>query len=567
MNREDHALASSTCASEDLLQVFARAVHGSRDPQRIGEVTTTMLSKAFGTSHLSLYLVDILQSSTRLHLFSRPALHSQSSDSSLPFADRLASLLSASQQRAPVRVMDRRNPGQDELATLVASLADQQARSCLCLPLWCGETFEGIVLAEFATSQQADDLDLSLFIQAGLHLASALSIAHLHLEVTRQRLDMRDLLEQLPEGIVVTEDTSGLIQYANPIAAQILGSRRADLIGAPLQLPAAALQQLSAEQKPLFFWTFAVIRALSGETLHRVETVVVRPDGTQVPVLCSSTPLRTAQGRITGAILVLEDITMQKRLERDKNTFLALASHELRTPLTSVLGYADLLKQMVSEPELLQHDLALLDVAATRISLEAEQMTFLIQEMLDLSSLDQEQFVLHPGRHNLVHLLRHMVEALARTTETHQLRLVLEGEMPHDHCVALIDALRLEQALRHLVDNAIKYSPPGEDIEIGLRPEHQVPPHAVLWIKDHGLGIAREDLPHVFERFYRSQKLDRALSGLGVGLYLARQIIIRHGGHIWVESAEGQGSTFFVRLPLEPAEQTPREETRSGAPT
>lgn len=296
-----------------------------------------------------------------------------------------------------------------------------------------------------------------------------------------------------------------------------------------------------------------MVRALSGETLHRVETVVVRPNGTQVPVLCSSTPLRTAQGRITGAILVLQDITVQKRLERDKNAFLALASHELRTPLTAVLGYADLLKHMVADPELLQHDPEFLRAAIKHISIEAEQMAFLIDEMLDLSSLDQDQLTLHRGRHNLVQLLTQVVEPLAQTTEKHQLRLVLKDCAPDEHCIALVDAIRMTQALRNLVGNAMKYSPQGGEVEIGMRLERQVPPQALLWIKDHGLGITPEDLPHIFERFYRSQKLDRAISGLGVGLYLVKQVVTRHGGSIWVESAEGCGSIFYVRLPLEPS--------------
>lgn len=553
---EDHALTSSVHVPKDLLYAFAQAVHASRDPRQIGKVATTMLCDVFGTFSLSLYQVDASQSS--LHLLSHASPHHRSSDPCprrLPSVDRLAFLLNASRQHAPILIADRCDPGQDEMATLVASLGDQEASSCLCLPLWCGESFEGILLAEFATYRKALDLDLSLFIHTGLHLASALSSARFHLEVARERLGMRDLLEQLPEGIVVTEDTSGLIRYANPMVAQILGIALEDLIDAPLQLPASAFQQLSGQRHPPFFWTFAVVRALSGETLSRVETVVVRPDGTQVPVLCSSTPLRTARGRITGALLVLQDITVQKRLEHDKNAFLALASHELRTPLTSVLGYADILKHLVSDPELLQRDPKLLRVAVEHIAIEAEQIAFLIDEMLDLSSLDQDQLKLHQASHNLVQLLTQVVETLARMTEKHQLRLLLEDCAPHEHCFALVDAIRITQALRNLVDNAMKYSPQGGEVEIGMRLERQEPPQALLWVKDHGLGIAQEDLPHIFERFYRSQKLDRAISGLGVGLYLVRQIVTRHGGHIWVESTEGKGSTFYIRLPLERAEQ------------
>jgi signal transduction histidine kinase len=359
-----------------------------------------------------------------------------------------------------------------------------------------------------------------------------------------------EMLEQLPEGIVVTEDTSGLIRYANPIAAQILGIALTDLIGAPLQFPKSAFQARSGQRPPLFFWTFAVVRALSGETLQRVETVEVRPNGTQVPVLCSSTPLRTAQGRITGALLVLQDVTLQKRLERDKNAFLALASHELRTPLTSVLGYADLLQQIASNPELLAHDPALLAIAARHISSEAEHIAFLIDEMLDLSSLDQDQLILRQSWQNLAQLLRQVVETLARTTDKHQLRLVMDASTVSEEGMALVDPLRLTQVLRNLVNNAIKYSPRGGEIEIGLQMEKPPLPQALFWVKDHGLGIAQEDLPHLFERFYRSQKLDRSISGLGIGLYLVHQIISRHGGHLWVESTEGQGSTFYVRLPL-----------------
>ncbi|HEX7733639.1 MAG TPA: ATP-binding protein [Ktedonobacteraceae bacterium] len=127
--------------------------------------------------------------------------------------------------------------------------------------------------------------------------------------------------------------------------------------------------------------------------------------------------------------------------------------------------------------------------------------------------------------------------------------LTLDDALTEGKCIARVDALRLRQAFSNLVKNAIKYSPRGGAIEVGLRLEGYPLSHALCWVSDHGVGIAQEDLPHLFERFYRSQNLDQALSGLGIGLYLVRQIITRHGGRLWVDSVQGQGSTFFLLLP------------------
>ena len=101
-----------------------------------------------------------------------------------------------------------------------------------------------------------------------------------------------------------------------------------------------------------------------------------------------------------------------------------------------------------------------------------------------------------------------------------------------------------------MINNAIKYSPLGGEIEVGLRLEGQTKSHALLWVKDQGLGIPEADRPRLFDRFYRSQKLEGYLSGLGIGLYLVKQVIVRHDGRIWVDSTEGKGSTFFILLPL-----------------
>ncbi|MGH2505961.1 MAG: sensor histidine kinase [Ktedonobacteraceae bacterium] len=462
----------------------------------------------------------------------------------------------ASQQLTPLIIADLHNPCdpvQSEFASLTAPFVDQQTRGLLYLPLWCGKTFGGVLIAQFKTPISMAANVLAILDSCAQHLAMALSNAHLHRTMLHERLRQQEVLDQMPEGIIITEATSGIVQYANPVSAQILNIPLTDLVGAPYYLPLHTLRQAfgqqTDQQHPLFLWTFAVSRALSGKTLHRVETVVIRPDGTYLPVLCSSAPLRTAQGILTGAVLILQDITLQKQLEYERNTFLTLASHELRTPLTAVLGYADLLTEIASMPPSNQIDPELLGIAAQNISSQAEQMAFLIEEMLDLSSLDCDQLTLHLALTDLVDLLKRVQATQARSTEKHHIQLLLDEKIQAYDCTVRIDALRIMQVLNNIVNNAIKYSPEGGNIELGMRLEGQPPLQICLWVKDHGLGISPDALPHLFERFYRSPKLDDSLSGLGIGLYLVKQIIMRHGGQIWVESIEGEGSLFSILLP------------------
>ncbi len=111
---------------------------------------------------------------------------------------------------------------------------------------------------------------------------------------------------------------------------------------------------------------------------------------------------------------------------------------------------------------------------------------------------------------------------------------------------------RIIQVLNNLINNAVKYSPDHNEIEVGLRFTVDKPDEVIIWVRDHGIGIAANELPHIYERFHRASNLDRSISGLGIGLYLVNELVTQHEGHIWVESIEGKGSTFYVTLPLHP---------------
>jgi signal transduction histidine kinase len=276
--------------------------------------------------------------------------------------------------------------------------------------------------------------------------------------------------------------------------------------------------------------------------------VLTRPDGSRVSLLATTAPLRLESGAITGSVSVFQDITERKSLEQQKNDFLSMASHELRTPITSIQGFAEILQLLQVRGQSLDSPLS--TRAINQIVEQSQCLTRLIEEMLDLTRLEQARLLFHFAPHDLLKTLAQVIESQALLSKQHALRLVLEEVQSGEAVIGCFDEERIVQVLSNLISNAIKYSPRGGEIEIGLRRTREQPGEALVWVKDRGIGIPAGALPHIFERFYRSEKLEHAISGLGIGLYLVKEIVTRHGGRVWVESTEGAGSTFSVQLPL-----------------
>jgi len=298
---------------------------------------------------------------------------------------------------------------------------------------------------------------------------------------------------------------------------------------------------------PIFPWHFAVIRALGGETISSQEAMVVKPDGSKVITLSSSAPLRIEGGSITGAVIVFQDVTAQKSIEQQKNEFLSIASHELRTPITAIQGFAEILQMNATHEQGLSPQSLR---ALTFINEQSQSLTRLIEEMLDLTRIENAQLLLNLAPHDLISTIKHVIETQATAGPNHNFQLVLDGLQDTDTLIGVFDENRFVQVLNNLISNAIKYSPAGSRIEVGLRYSPTTPHEALIWVKDSGIGIAANELPHIFKRFHRASGLDRSISGLGIGLYLVQEVVTRHRGRVWAESTEGSGSTFYVRFPL-----------------
>jgi signal transduction histidine kinase len=251
-----------------------------------------------------------------------------------------------------------------------------------------------------------------------------------------------------------------------------------------------------------------------------------------------SRPIYAERGEKLYVISIVHDITELVEAEHRKDEFIGMASHELKTPITSLKGFAYVLRRHLSkqgDAQGLQH--------LSRIDTQLDKLTKLVSELLDMSRMQTGKLALQQAPVDLDVLVGETVENMQAATSTHRL-LLLEKARAR----VLGDKDRLGQVLVNVLVNAIKYSPLADRVLVRLsRNEH----HALIRIQDFGIGINEAHQQKVFERFYQvTDPVEKTYPGLGIGLYICKQIIEQHHGHIEVHSRKGEGSTFSITLPL-----------------
>ena len=254
--------------------------------------------------------------------------------------------------------------------------------------------------------------------------------------------------------------------------------------------------------------------------------------------------LALAEDLARRAAVAIENARLYREAQeaiRMRDQFVSIASHELKTPLTSLLGYAQLLQRRAArEGTFNERDQRALHLIAD----QASRLNRMVLSLLDLSRIETGQLSIERGQVDLAALARRLAEEVQPTLERHTLHLAV----PDSAVWIEGDALRLEQVVQNLLQNAVKYSPAGGTVTLRVT-QHN--PEACLAVTDEGIGIPLAVLPRLFHRFYRAPNADaHQISGIGLGLYVVQEIVTLHGGHIDVTSAEGKGSTFTVCLPL-----------------
>ena len=351
-------------------------------------------------------------------------------------------------------------------------------------------------------------------------------------ESERQRLD--SVLRHMSDGVIAT-DRRGRIVIMNTAALDILNLKSEKVIGIPL------LEILPLEERV----TFRELLETQQERLIHLEE-----DGEDSMIQCEFSVIQRESGFISGLVCVLTDVTEQQKIERERRNFVSNVSHELRTPLTSIKSYTEALVDGAWENKEIAP--GFLNVIET----ETDRMMRMITDLLNLSRMDQNRFGLEKEFINMNELVVHIVNRFEMVLQSEPYRdknyRILTDITQRDLWVEL-DQDKITQLLDNIINNAIIYSPDGGRIIVRLMETHT---DIIVSVSDEGLGIARKDIPHLFDRFYRVDKArSRAMGGSGLGLAIAQEVVQLHGGKIWVNSIENKGSTFFVSLPYIPFEE------------
>ena len=401
------------------------------------------------------------------------------------------------------------------------------------LPLIARKHVIGVIFVFRSYSGVFSANDRALLQSFADQAAIAVLNAQLYTQVSQQKQRMDALLDSAADGILILRPDHK-VEKCNPALSRMLGEaienvqgkNHEEIIRWTHRPEGITLEQAEAGGWPL----------TPNATLY-VEGDLQREKGMPLPIGITYAPLLTQEGRLLNIIATIRDITRFREAEEIKTTFISVISHELKTPVALIKGYVGTLRRddAVWDRSVVQDSLAVIEE-------EADRLTELIENLLDASRLQAGALKINLADVALENLVRRTVEHFQTQTKKHAFVV----DLPKDFPVILGDEERLEQVFNNLLSNAIKYSPEGGEIRISgqMRPEQ-----VIVCVSDQGPGVAPEDIPHIFDRFYRSQQATRNTKGAGLGLFLARAVIEAHGGRMWVDPKPGVGARICFSLP------------------
>ncbi|NLG85356.1 MAG: HAMP domain-containing histidine kinase, partial [Firmicutes bacterium] len=326
-------------------------------------------------------------------------------------------------------------------------------------------------------------------------------------------------------------DRGGVVRRTNRPAVDALGfnplSFTVEEIGRRVAFRRLNGAILGTEELPL-------ARVLRGEKTGGEILILTNACGRSLPILVSAVPI-VDEGNILGAIVFWHTLSDLRQLQEVQGDYLRIISHDLRQPLTVIAAQAQLIERTAERPDRVRR-------GAQAIYATVWRMNTLIQDLVDVAHFEAGQLCLRIKEIDLPNYLFELLERLECTMKTERIIILSPPDLP----AVAADPDRLERIFINLLTNALKYSEPESPVTISFRPEAD---HVLVAIADRGRGIAPEELPHLFTRYYRAPAVRDHTDGLGLGLYITKVLVEAHGGRIWVESMKEVGSTFYFTLP------------------
>ncbi|OGE33698.1 hypothetical protein A3C59_01035 [Candidatus Daviesbacteria bacterium RIFCSPHIGHO2_02_FULL_36_13] len=361
-------------------------------------------------------------------------------------------------------------------------------------------------------------------------------ISKIHSETEKQKDSavsensrLNQVLSSIVDGIIALDFNKNII-LSNKSAQQLSGYTDKELQGQPID----KLMHFFVETEEILPKSYCQLNFNKSAKL-------VGKDGRGTKVNITTSQIGEAVQTNLSYILILHDLSKEEELERMKFDFVSMASHELKTPLTSIVGY---LSVFVNEnkDKLPKEEWELVN----RSLIAAQQLFTLVQNLLNVNKIEREQITITPQSLDFLPILSKCVEDLKNQATLKNISLILNK--PNNLPQVLADPIRVSEVVTNLVANAINYTNPGGKVNISVAIS---PSEVTTSVSDTGVGIPKEAMPHLFTKFFRvSNTMQQASKGTGLGLYIAKSIIEKHNGKIWVESVEGKGSIFYFTLPV-----------------
>lgn len=354
------------------------------------------------------------------------------------------------------------------------------------------------------------------------HLTNRLQEAQSTTEAERRKL--ASVLSNMTDGVIAT-DRKGKIILINDPALDLLHDTQESTLNRPIASVLGLDQEYSFE-----------------DLIHMKEPVNLDFSKNEVPYVLRAnfSVIQKETGFVNGLITVLHDITEQEKIDMERREFVANVSHELRTPLTTMRSYLEALADGAWRDE---------NIAPTFLNVtqtETERMIRLVNDLLQLSKMDSQEYDLNL---EFVEFNKFFTRIIDRFEMSKSRNVEFVRLLPEKSYFVDIDTDKLTQVIDNIISNAMKYSPDGGNIRFGFTAhDHMIR----VMVSDEGMGIPKENVGRIFDRFYRVDRARaRSMGGTGLGLAIAREMIEAHGGKIWAESEEGQGTTIFFTLPYE----------------
>lgn len=543
-----HERTEELRAERDRLNVLYRMtaeLSATLDLDRVLNRALSLLAGAVGADQGLIMLIDHAQS----RLYKRAELGAEFASAGMDAGLRLDEGLAGwvIQNRESVVIDDV----QGDPRWVVTAPHHREPRGTLAVLLETSDDVLGVLLLYSVRPGAFNQDHLRLAIAAGNQLATSINNAELYLFIREQAERLGDMvreqqveasksnavLEGVADGVMFANEF-GEITLFNNAAERVLNLRRQDVIGRSIRTLTGLYGgggRRWAERIEAWMREPGDIRPgeYFSETLELGERVV---NVTLAPVNLGD--------QFLGTVSVFRDITRDVEVDRMKTEFISNVSHELRTPLTSIKGYADLLvKGAAGQVSDLQMNFL------TTIKNNADRLNRLVDDLLNISRIDSGRVALDLRPVQLDLLAREVFNNLRGRCASEGKALTLVDDIPDDLPITYADPDKLTQILTNLTDNAYRYTPEGGKITLSIRLEDG---RFLIAVQDTGIGIPEEVQARVFERFFRYSEHPLVIEtpGTGLGLALTRELVEMHHGTIWLESAVGQGSTFFVSLPL-----------------